>query len=63
MTQLELRRHARELAEAQKVRQAARDELEKARAEVAKLKRQLAAFQPDGGSKRRQTGKSGKPRR
>src|SRR5579862_8780075 len=44
MTQLELRRHARELANTQKAHAAANDELEKHRAEIAKLKRELAAL-------------------
>jgi GAF domain-containing protein len=42
MTQLELRRHARELAEARQAREEAKDELAEARAEVAQLKRELA---------------------
>jgi GAF domain-containing protein len=46
MTQLELRRHTRELAEARKSSEAADDELSKARAEVAKLRRELAALKP-----------------
>src|SRR3954470_1341163 len=37
MTQLELRRHANELADAHKAREATHEELEKARAEVASL--------------------------
>jgi GAF domain-containing protein len=41
MTQLELRRHAKDLAEAHKAKAATRDELEEARAENAKLKREL----------------------
>src|SRR5262245_1328070 len=48
MTQLELRRHARELADAHKAREATKDELDKAHAEVANLKRQLAELK--GGS-------------
>jgi two-component system cell cycle sensor histidine kinase/response regulator CckA len=48
MTQLELRRHARELAVAQEAREATHDELSEARAEVAKLKRELAKFRPHG---------------
>jgi GAF domain-containing protein len=63
MTQLELRRHARELAEAQKVGQATYDELEKAGAEIARLKHRLATFKADGSSKRRKTAKSRKLRR
>jgi GAF domain-containing protein len=41
MTQLELRRHAKELAEAHKAKDATRDELDQAHAENAKLKREL----------------------
>jgi GAF domain-containing protein len=44
MTQLELRRHARELAEAHKAREATHSELEKERAKVARLERELAKF-------------------
>lgn len=44
MTQLELRRHANELAEAHKAREATKDELDKAQAENAKLKRELEKF-------------------
>jgi GAF domain-containing protein len=43
MTQLEIRRHASELAAAHKAREATKDELDKANAEVAALKRELAA--------------------
>jgi len=42
MTQLELRRHAQDLAEAHKAREATKDELDKARAEVEQLKSELA---------------------
>jgi two-component system, cell cycle sensor histidine kinase and response regulator CckA len=41
MMQLELRRHAKELNEANKAKDATRDELEKVKAENAKLKREL----------------------
>jgi GAF domain-containing protein len=41
MTQLELRRHAKELAEVHQAKDETKDELEKARAENAKLKREL----------------------
>lgn len=41
MTQLELRRHSKELAEAHKAREASNDELEKTQAENAKLKCEL----------------------
>jgi GAF domain-containing protein len=44
MTQLELRRHSKELAEAHKAKEATRDELDKVQAENAKLKRQLEKF-------------------
>jgi GAF domain-containing protein len=63
MTQLELRRHAGELAEAHKARAASYDELGKARAEIAKLKRELSVSRPEGGAARRKPGKSGRPRR
>src|SRR6185295_6645069 len=42
MTQLELRRHARELADAHKARANTHNELEEARAEVGNLRRELA---------------------
>jgi GAF domain-containing protein len=42
MTQLELRRHTRELADAHKAREATHSELEKERAKVAQLERELA---------------------
>jgi hypothetical protein len=41
MTQLELRRHAKELAAAHEARETTKDELDKAQAENAKLKREL----------------------
>jgi GAF domain-containing protein len=41
MTQLELRRHAKDLAEAHKAREATKDELDKVQAENTKLKKQL----------------------
>ncbi len=64
MTQLELRRHARELAEARKVRKATRDELEKAQAEVTALKRELARFKGNGRAARHKTSKpDGRSRR
>jgi GAF domain-containing protein len=46
MTQLELRRHARELAVARQAHEEAHDELGKARAEVAALKRELEKLKP-----------------
>jgi hypothetical protein len=63
MTQLELRRHARELAATQKAREATRDELEHARAQVSELKYRLARFKSDGPSRRSKTDKARKPRR
>ncbi len=53
MTQLELRRHAGELSEAHKAREASMDELEKARAEVAQLKQKLAELKSQRGPARR----------
>jgi two-component system cell cycle sensor histidine kinase/response regulator CckA len=41
MTQLELRRHAKDLTEAHKAREATKEELDKVQAENAKLKREL----------------------
>jgi two-component system cell cycle sensor histidine kinase/response regulator CckA len=41
MTQLELRRHTKELAEAHQARNTSRDELDKVQAENAQLKREL----------------------
>jgi GAF domain-containing protein len=41
MNQLELRRHSRELADAHKLREQMRDDLEKANAEIARLQAQL----------------------
>ena len=41
MTQLELRRHSKDLADAHKAREATSDELEKTQAENARLKREL----------------------
>jgi GAF domain-containing protein len=46
MTQLELRRHARELAATRKAHGEATGELESLKAEVARLKRQLATAKP-----------------
>jgi len=51
MTQLELRRHARELADAHKAREATHSELEKERAKVAQLERELARLKSSQGSK------------
>jgi two-component system cell cycle sensor histidine kinase/response regulator CckA len=47
MIQLELRRHARQLADAHKARDTTRDELAKAGAEVARLKRKLAKLKSE----------------
>lgn len=47
MTQLELRRHAKDLAEAHKAREATREELDRAQAENAKLKRELETLKKD----------------
>ncbi|SRR5579862_1681764 len=44
MTQLELRRHAKDLAEAHKAREATKDELDKVQSENAKLKKELEKF-------------------
>ena len=41
MTQLELRRHAKELADAHKARETTEEELDKAQAENAKLREEL----------------------
>jgi len=60
MTQLELRRHARELAVAHKAREAADGELKRAQAEIAKLKRQLAGLESKRGFGR--SAKSASPR-
>ena len=48
MTQLELRRHARELADAHKAREVTASELEKSRAEIARLEGELARFKQKG---------------
>jgi len=55
MTQLELRRHACELAAAQKAHEAASAELEAVRAQVAELKRRLAKVKSGNHSPRRKT--------
>jgi GAF domain-containing protein len=55
MTQLELRRHARELAEAHQAREVASGKLEEARAEVDKLKRELAKIKSGNHSVGRKT--------
>jgi two-component system, cell cycle sensor histidine kinase and response regulator CckA len=53
MTQLELRRHARELASATEARETTHDKLEKARAEIVVLKRELGALRKKVKSPRR----------
>jgi GAF domain-containing protein len=55
MTQLELRRHATELAAAHKAREATKGELDKANAEVAALKQELAALKSKENSARHKT--------
>ena len=45
MTQLELRRHARELADARKQGAVTRDELDRARTELERLRRKVAALE------------------
>lgn len=47
MTQLELRRHARELAKAHEARESTSEQLEMAQQEIAKLKGALAGFKSD----------------
>jgi GAF domain-containing protein len=53
MTQLELRRHAKELAEVHKARNTTKDELEAAQAENLKLKRELEKLKKGKPAKRR----------
>jgi GAF domain-containing protein len=48
MTQLELRRHARELADVRKQGTVAKDELDRLHTEVEQLRRKLAAFESQG---------------
>jgi two-component system, cell cycle sensor histidine kinase and response regulator CckA len=57
MTQLELRRHAKDLAEAHKAREATRDELDKVQAENAKLKRELEKLKGKKESPQKSAGK------
>ncbi len=52
-TQLELRRHARELAEARKHGDLQNAELARAQVEIVKLRRQLAAAQPRSSARRK----------
>jgi GAF domain-containing protein len=63
MTQLELRRHARELTDSHKAREATHVELEKARAEIARLKHELAESRSNGNSLGSEALKSRKSRR
>ena len=63
MTQLELQRHARELADAHKACEAADGEVRQARTEITKLKRELAGLQSRRGSGCRTTVKSAKASR
>jgi GAF domain-containing protein len=53
MTQLELRRHSRELAHAHKEREQIQSELKKAHAELAKVRRELDKHKAKSSSKRR----------
>lgn len=53
MTQLELRRHAKDLAEAHKAREATKDELDKVQAENEKLKNQLKKLKKGSGTSRK----------
>jgi GAF domain-containing protein len=53
MTQLELRRHAKDLADAHKAREATKDELDKVQAENAKLKKQLEKLKKGSGTSRK----------
>jgi GAF domain-containing protein len=55
MTQLEIRRHASELAAAHKAREATKGELDKATAEVAALQRELAELKAKHNSTRPKT--------
>jgi GAF domain-containing protein len=52
MTQLELRRHASELAKVNDAHETANDELEKARVEIAKLKREVERLKGKGSAKK-----------
>ena len=61
MTQLELRRHARELAAARKAREERDDELREARLEVSRLKEELVALKSGKNGQRKST-PSGKTR-
>lgn len=53
MTQLELRRHAKDLAEAHKAKEATREELDKVQAENAKLRQELEKLKEKAPSPRR----------
>ena len=61
MTQLELRRHTRELAQAHQARAATSEQLEIAQEQIAKLKRELARLKVNGAPKPRRA-KPGKSR-
>src|SRR5215475_54446 len=50
MTQLELRRHSKDLTEAHKAREATKEELDKVQAENAKLKRELEKLKGEKGA-------------
>jgi two-component system cell cycle sensor histidine kinase/response regulator CckA len=64
MTQLELRRHARELAHARRAHATANDELARTRAEVLRLRRQVAKWKANGKATRgRRNGRSSRRRR
>jgi GAF domain-containing protein len=53
MTQLELRRHAKDLADAHKAREATKEELDKVQAENEKLKKQLEKLKKESGASRK----------
>lgn len=57
MTQLELRRHAKELAEAHKAREATKEELDKSQAENARLKRELKKFKKNSSPRKAAKGR------
>jgi len=59
MTQLELRRHSRELAHAREERDQIQSDLEKARAELAKVRRELKRQSKAPGKRRRPSAKAG----
>jgi GAF domain-containing protein len=63
MTQLELRRHSRELGEARQARETVADQLESARAQIAQLKLELAAVKSRRAASRKTPKRRGKSRR